>query len=49
VRDLSIRETHADGNVFSTVFRGGSRPEFFTVPARYLESACTFMSFNDFN
>jgi hypothetical protein len=46
VRDLGIRETRADGNVFSTAFRG-LQTDFFTVPARYLESACTFMSFND--
>jgi hypothetical protein len=46
VRDLGIRETRAVGHVFSTVFRR-LQTDFFAVPARYLDSACTFMSFND--
>jgi hypothetical protein len=46
VRDLGIRESRAIGHVFSTVFRG-LQTDFFTVPARYLECAYTFMCFND--
>jgi hypothetical protein len=46
VRDLGIAETRAVGHVFSTVYRG-LQTDFFTVPERYLESAYTFMCFND--
>jgi hypothetical protein len=46
VRDLGITETRAVGHVFSTAFRG-LQTDFFTVPERYLESAYTFMCFND--
>lgn len=45
-RDLGITETKAVGNVFSTVYRG-LQTDFFTVPERYLDTAYTFMSFND--
>jgi hypothetical protein len=46
VRDLGITETRAVGHVFSTVYRG-LQTDFFTMPERDLESAYTFMCFND--
>ena len=44
--DLGITETRAVGHVFSTVYRG-LQTDFFAVPERFLESAYTFMCFND--
>jgi hypothetical protein len=46
VLDLGITETRAVGHVFSTAFRG-LQTDFFAVPERHLESAYTFMCFND--
>jgi hypothetical protein len=46
VRHLGIAETKVVGHVFSTVYRG-LQTDFFVTPERYLESAYTFMCFND--
>lgn len=46
VQDLGIKESKAVGHVFSTVYRG-LQTDFFTVAERDLESAYTFMCFND--
>lgn len=46
VRDLRIHDSRGDGNVFSMAYRG-LQTDFFTVPARYLDSAFTFMCYND--
>jgi hypothetical protein len=46
VEDLGITQTKAVGHVYSTVYRD-LQTDFFTVPARYLESTYNFMSFND--
>ncbi len=43
---LGITETKAVGHVFSTVYRG-LQTDFFAVPEPFLESAYTFMCFND--
>ncbi|WP_437287516.1 hypothetical protein [Sorangium sp. So ce406] len=45
-RDLGVTQTKAVGHVFSTVYRG-LQTDFFPVPERYLESAYSFMCFND--
>ncbi|APR79144.1 Hypothetical protein A7982_04491 [Minicystis rosea] len=45
-RDLGITETKVVGHVFSTVFRG-LQTDFFTIPERFLDSAYSFMCFND--
>ena len=44
VADLGITRTKPAGHVFSTVYRG-LQTDFFTVPARYLDSTANFMSF----
>lgn len=46
VTDLGITRTKAVGHVFSTVFRD-LQTDFFALPDRDLESAYTFMCFND--
>jgi hypothetical protein len=46
LRDLGITQVKPVGHVYSTLYRG-LQTDFFTVPARYLESAYNFMSFND--
>ena len=45
-RDLGVTQVKAVGHVFSMAFRG-LQTDLFAVPARYLDSMCTFMSFND--
>ncbi|WP_437585861.1 hypothetical protein [Sorangium sp. So ce1000] len=45
-RDLGVTQTKAVGHVFSTVYRG-LQTDFFPVPERYIESAYSFMCFND--
>lgn len=46
VRELGITRTKAVGHVFSTVYRE-LQTDFFTVPEEHLESAYSFMCFND--
>ena len=46
VRDLGITETRAVGHVYSTVYQG-LQTDFFSVPEPTLDSAYTFMCFND--
>ena len=46
VADLGITRTKSIGPVFSTVHQG-LQTDFFAVPERFVESACTYMSFND--
>ncbi len=45
-RDLGVTEVKTTGRVYSMSFRG-LQTDFFTVPAQYLESTASFMSFND--
>jgi hypothetical protein len=46
VRDLAIDQTKVVGHVLSTVYRG-LQTDFFAVAERYLDSAYSFMCFND--
>jgi hypothetical protein len=45
-RELAVDGVKAVGHVYSTSYRG-LQTDFFTVPARYLDSMYEFMSFND--
>jgi hypothetical protein len=45
-RDLGDTETKATGRVYSMSYRG-LQTDLFAVPARYLDSTASFMSFND--
>lgn len=45
-KDLGVEKVKVTGNVYSTLYRG-LQTDFFTVPARYLDSAYSFMCFND--
>lgn len=45
-RDLGVTDVKATGRVYSMSYRG-LQTDFFAVPARYLDSTASFMSFND--